>query len=153
MLYIFTVWAIHRKLRFATYAGWRTMYRQLKTLLFGIVDGTNNRGRPYREWMDDIVSWSKFKTGLQELNSSAHERRRWKLITRQAVDTNGRWSHGSWRRRRRTYRWQLGTESPLIEEAVIDVPIRLLARRRCTRPIILWVNAHIILFSMYIFIY
>jgi len=46
--------------------------------------------------MDDIVSWCK--TGLQELNSLAQDRRRWKLITRQAMDTNGRWSHGSWRR-------------------------------------------------------
>ena len=63
----------------------------------GIVDGTNKRGRPCREWMDDIVSWCK--TGLQELNSLAQDRRRWKLITRQAMDTNGLWSHGSWRRR------------------------------------------------------
>ena len=38
---------------------------KLKTL-FGIVDGTNKRGRPCREQMDDIVSWCK--TGLQELN-------------------------------------------------------------------------------------
>jgi len=37
--------------------------------------------------MDDIVSWCK--TGLQELNSLAQDRRRWKLITRQAMDTNG----------------------------------------------------------------
>ena len=37
---------------------------KLKTLMFGIVDGTNKKGRPCREWMDDIVS----KTGLQELN-------------------------------------------------------------------------------------
>jgi len=61
--------------------------------MFGIVDGMNKRGRPCREWMDDIVSW--YKTGLQELNSLAQDCRRWKFITRQAVDTNGRWSHGS----------------------------------------------------------
>jgi len=35
--------------------------------------------------MDDIVSWCK--TGLQELNSLAQDRRRWKLITRKAMDT------------------------------------------------------------------
>jgi len=64
--------------------------RKLKTLMFGIVDGTNKRGRPCREWMNDIVSWCK--TGLLELNSLAQDSRRWKLITRQAVDTNGRWS-------------------------------------------------------------
>jgi len=66
--------------------------------MFGVVDGTNKRGRPCRELMDDIVSWCK--TGLQELNSLAQDCRRWKLITRQAIDTNGHWSHVSWRRRR-----------------------------------------------------
>ena len=40
--------------------------------------------------MDDSVSWCK--TGLQELNSLAQDRRRWKLITRQAKDTNECWS-------------------------------------------------------------
>jgi len=29
---------------------------KLKTLMFGVVDGTNKRSRPCREWMDDIVS-------------------------------------------------------------------------------------------------
>jgi len=67
--------------------------RMLKTLMFGIVDGMNKRGTPFREWMDDIVSWCK--TELQELNSLAQDRKRWKLTTRQAMDTNGRWSYGS----------------------------------------------------------
>jgi len=71
---------------------------KLKTLMFGIVDGTNKRGRPCREWMDDIVSWCK--AGLQELNSLAQpqDRRWWKLITRQAMDTDVCLSHCSWRR-------------------------------------------------------
>ena len=73
-----------------------------KQIMFGIVDGTNKRGWPCREWMDDTVSWCK--TGLQELNSLVQDRRRRKLITRQAMDTNGRWSHGPWRRRRRRRR-------------------------------------------------
>jgi len=61
--------------------------------MFGIVEGTNKRGMPCRVWTDDIVSWCK--SGLQELNSLAQDRRRWKLITRQEMDTNGHWSHGS----------------------------------------------------------
>jgi len=66
--------------------------RKLKTLMFGITDGMNKRGRPRREWMDNIVSWCK--TGLQELNSLAQDHRRWKPITRQAMDTNRRyWQH------------------------------------------------------------
>jgi len=36
--------------------------RRIKTLMFGIVEGTNRRGRPCRGWMDDIISWCK--TGL-----------------------------------------------------------------------------------------
>jgi len=68
--------------------------------MFGIADRTNKRGRPWREWMDDIVSWCK--TRLQELNSLAQNRRRRKLITKQAMDTNWCWSHGSWRRRSST---------------------------------------------------
>ena len=91
--------AIQRKLRPFGHICRMEDNRKLKTLMFGIVDGTNKRGRPCREWMDDIVSWCK--TGLQELNSLAQDRKRWQLITRQTMDTNGRWSHGSSRRRRR----------------------------------------------------
>ena len=46
------------------------------------VEGTHKRGSLCRGWTDDIVSWCK--TGLQELNSLAQDRRRWQLITRQA---------------------------------------------------------------------
>ena len=60
------------------------------TMMFGIVDGTNKRDRTCIERMDDIVSWCN--TGLQELNSLAQDRRRWNLITRQAMHTNGRYS-------------------------------------------------------------
>jgi len=66
--------------------------------MFGIVDGTDNRGRPTPcRWLtDDTVSWCK--TGPQELNSLVQDFcRRWQLITRQALDTNGHWSCGSWR--------------------------------------------------------
>jgi len=37
--------------------------------------------------MDHTVSWCK--TGLQELNSLAKDRRRWKLITSQAMELTG----------------------------------------------------------------
>ena len=49
----------------ATYAGWTTS-------VFRIVDRMNERGRLFREWLDDIDSWRK--TGLQELNSLAQDR-------------------------------------------------------------------------------
>jgi len=42
--------------------------RKLKTLMFEIVDKTN-RGRPYREWMDDIVSWCKTITRAEQFGT------------------------------------------------------------------------------------
>jgi len=62
--------AIRRKLRLFGHICRMEDYRKLKTLMFGIVDGMNERGRPCRKWMDDIVSWCK--TGLQELNMETH---------------------------------------------------------------------------------
>jgi len=91
--------AIQRKLRLFGHKWRMEDNEKLKTLMLGTVDRTNERGRLCGEWMDDIVSWCK--TGLQELNSLTQDRKRWKLLTRQAMDTNGRWSHCSWRRRRR----------------------------------------------------
>jgi len=46
--------------------------------MFGIVEGPTKRDRPCRGWTDDTVSWCK--TGLQELNSLAEDRRRWQLM-------------------------------------------------------------------------
>jgi len=66
--------------------------RKLKTPVFRVVEGTKKRGRPCRGWTDDAVSWCT--TGLQELNSLSQDRRRWQLIV------NGRWSGGSWGRRK-----------------------------------------------------
>jgi len=31
--------------------------RKIKTLVFGMMDGLNRRGRPHREWSDDIKQW------------------------------------------------------------------------------------------------
>jgi len=64
-----------------------------KTLMFGIVDRMNKKHRLCLEWMDDIASLCK--TGLQELNTLVQDHRRWKCITREAMDTNGRWSNDS----------------------------------------------------------
>jgi len=61
--------AIQRKLQLFGHISRMEDNRKLKTLMFGIVDRTNKRGRPCRELMDDTISWCK--TGLQELNSLA----------------------------------------------------------------------------------
>ena len=32
-------------------------HRLIKTTIFGIIEGNNKRGRPKREWLDDIKEW------------------------------------------------------------------------------------------------
>jgi len=31
--------------------------RKIKSLGMGKIDGDNRKGRPYREWLDDIIEW------------------------------------------------------------------------------------------------
>ena len=31
--------------------------RKIKGIMMGIMEGTNKRGRPCREWLDDVVDW------------------------------------------------------------------------------------------------
>jgi hypothetical protein len=62
--------------------------RKIKALVFGIMDGTNKRGRPHREWVDDIIDWCG--DSLQELSHSALDRVKWDRTIREASDTNGR---------------------------------------------------------------
>ena len=57
-----------------------------------MMDGSNKRGRPHREWSDDIEQWCG--ATLQELSHAALDRQRWAAIVRMASDTNGHWAHG-----------------------------------------------------------
>src|SRR6218665_2998551 len=31
--------------------------RKIKSVVFGRLEGTNKRGRPHKEWMDNIIKW------------------------------------------------------------------------------------------------
>jgi len=46
--------------------------------VFGMMDGSNKRGRPHREWSDDIKQWCG--ATLQELRHAALNRQRWAAI-------------------------------------------------------------------------
>jgi len=61
--------------------------RKLKILLFGKMDDKNKRGRPHREWTDDIVEWCC--ENLQELSHLALDRSNWQKMVKQAWDVNG----------------------------------------------------------------
>jgi len=61
--------------------------RKLKILFFGKMDDKNKRGRPHREWTDDIVEWCG--EYLQELSHLALDRSNWQKMVKQASDING----------------------------------------------------------------
>ena len=52
--------------------------RMVKTVVFGMMEGTNRKGRPRREWLDDITEWCK--KGIQEVAGIAKDRETWKHL-------------------------------------------------------------------------
>jgi len=46
--------------------------RKLKTLIFGVMERKNKRGRPHKKWADDVVDWGK--DTLQKLYHLAQNR-------------------------------------------------------------------------------
>jgi len=46
--------------------------RNLKTPVFGLMDGNNKRGCPFKEWIDDIIEWCG--ASLHEVSFSALDR-------------------------------------------------------------------------------
>ena len=78
---------IQRKLRLFGYICRMDDSRKIKSLMFKIMDGSNKRGRPHREWSDDIEQWCG--ATLQELSHAALDRQRWTAIVTMASDTNG----------------------------------------------------------------
>jgi len=86
--------AIQRKLRLFGHTCKMEDNRKLKTLMFGIVDGMNKRGRPCGEWMDDIVSWCM--TGLQKLNSEQFGPSLQKMETHYMTSSGCQWALVPW---------------------------------------------------------
>jgi len=56
--------------------GWQTVS--------GIIDGLNRRGRPRREWMDDMKEWCW--TDAQTLSIIAQDHSEWRRIVMEALD-------------------------------------------------------------------
>src|SRR6218665_2695537 len=59
-----------------------------KELMFGRIEDTNKRGRPHREWLDDIIKWGGMS--LQKLSHMASDRGTWRKLMKLASDTYGR---------------------------------------------------------------
>ena len=60
--------------------------RLVKKVMLGIMDGQNRRGRPSREWMDDIKEWCR--ADGHTLSIMAQDRWEWKRVVVDALDTN-----------------------------------------------------------------
>src|SRR6218665_3740069 len=56
--------------------------RKIKSVVFGRLKGTNKRGRPHKEWMDNITEWCG--VSIQELYHAALEKQKCRRITRMA---------------------------------------------------------------------
>ena len=62
--------------------------RLIKHIVFGKIDGKPRRGRPCREWLDDIKDWCGHS--VQDLFHLAQDRRIWKKLICTVVGPNGR---------------------------------------------------------------
>lgn len=67
--------------------------RKLKSIMLGIMEGSGRKGRPCREWLQDIEEWCG--ANIQELTHRAQDRRLWRMVVKCAVDTYGLSAHGS----------------------------------------------------------
>ena len=55
---------MERKLRMFGHIARMEDNRAIKNVMLGVMNGTGRRGRPAREWMDDIIEWGKRYTIL-----------------------------------------------------------------------------------------
>lgn len=62
--------------------------RLLKHVVFSRIDGKSRRGRPCREWLDDITEWCGYS--IQDLVHLAQSRYQWKNLIQTVVGPNGR---------------------------------------------------------------
>jgi len=83
----------HRKLQLFGHICRMDDTRLLKTLTFGIVEGTRPPGRPPRRWTDDITEWTGMD--LEQALRSAQDRDKWRTMTSPTVARPRAWT-GNW---------------------------------------------------------
>ena len=67
--------------------------RMVKKMVFGEMGGKNRKGRPRREWLDDVMEWGN--GNLATLSREARNREIWRRRVQRAVDTYGQCAHGA----------------------------------------------------------
>lgn len=83
---------MERKMRLFGHIARMEDNRIIKNVMLGEMDGTGRRGRPAREWMDDIVEWGE--KDIQSLYHTAQNRVEWEKVVETAGDTNGLQAQG-----------------------------------------------------------
>jgi len=78
---------IQRKLQFFGHICRMKDARMLKAIVFGVMEDKARKGRPCREYTDDIMDWCK--EDLHTLRWKATDRAEWQRVVRHAIDTNG----------------------------------------------------------------
>jgi len=78
---------MERKLKFFGHICRMNNTRQIKQVVFGMVDGTGIRGRPCKEWLDDIREWRQME--VKVASRLAQSRCQWRTFVAGVVDTNG----------------------------------------------------------------
>ena len=63
--------------------------RKIKDIMFGMVDWTNKKGRPQREWLDDIRQLCQ-ETSIYKVYRTASVRDKWNTVVDKASSTYGR---------------------------------------------------------------
>jgi len=61
--------------------------RLVKEMVFGLMKWKTKRGRPKREWLDDVKEWCNEEIYL--LKRNAQDRDAWKIVVKCALVTNG----------------------------------------------------------------
>jgi len=59
----------------------------LKAVVFGVMEGKARKGRPRREWTDDITDWCT--EDLNTLRCKATDQAEWQRVVRHAINTKG----------------------------------------------------------------
>jgi len=66
--------------------------RKIKSVVMGVMDGDNSRGRPHGEWLDDIKEWCQKDIHL--LIRIAKDLNKWRQVVTYLLDTYGLSAHG-----------------------------------------------------------
>ena len=66
--------------------------RKIRGVIMGMMEGTGKRGRPHREWLDDIKEWCQ--EDIHYLSQRTQDREGWRLVTKCVLDTYGLSAYG-----------------------------------------------------------